>query len=216
MPSIACEGSNMRRKAVIIGSALVVAAVVTITAPAISASASTRMSTYNPVGTGITTCPVDGNEMTFSPPLANSGTATSETVSILAAGKPCTGGTPVPAEYKLKATSTITGTNVNVCTTFFGLTPATVIYTTSFSGNISYTNAAPSALFSSHLKSTETIAAAPIKFKMNPIKITGSYPTVTGSLKFKSILSQGTISSSCGSGGVAAIDIANTGGSGTF
>ncbi len=207
----------MTRKAVVIGSSIVVAAVVTIIAPAISASALTRASTYHPVGTGITTCPVDANEMTFSPPLVNTGTASSETVSLLVDGKPCTGGSPVPTEYTLKATSTITGIDVNVCTTFFGLVaPATVTYTTGFSGTISYPNAAASTLSSSHLKSTETVAAAPIKFKMNPITITGSYPTLTGSLKFKSILSQGTISNSCGSGGVAAIDIANTGGSGTF
>ena len=80
--------------------------------PAVSTAAAMRPQV---IGVGITTChPDGGGGVSFSPPLMNSGTSSSETVTLSATGKPCTGGTPTPHSFTLKAHASVTGVDVNM------------------------------------------------------------------------------------------------------
>ena len=185
--------------------------------PAVSASAAMRPQV---IGAGITTChPDGGGTLTFSPPLMNAGTATSETVSLFATGKPCTGGTPSPHSFTLKAHASVTGTAVNLCSDFFLLTPpGSVTFSASFSGVIVW--GAPittSTLTFGTLKSTETTLTAPMKFKAAPLTVSPSYPTTTGVFTFKTAVSTGAMLTQCGStSGLSGVDLSTTTGSGTF
>jgi hypothetical protein len=171
-------------------------------------------------GVGITTChPDGGGTMTFSPPLLTAGVATSETVTLVATGKPCTGGTPTPHSFTLKAHATISGTAVNQCSDFFSLsgTGPPVTLSATFSGAIAWgSGITTSGLIFGTLKSSETLATAPIKFKAAPLKVTTSYPTTSGVFTFKTYVSAGTLIGQCGSSGVSGFDLLTTAGSGTF
>jgi hypothetical protein len=172
------------------------------------------------IGVGLTTCrPDGGGTLTFSPAIMNGGTSTTETVSLVATGKPCTGGTPTPHSFTLKAVATITGTAVNVCSAFFSLTPpGSVTFSAPFAGAINW--GAPittSTLNFATLKSTETTVAAPIKFKAAPLKVTTSYPTTTGHFAFKTAIPASSILSQCASTtGLSGVDLSTTTGTGTF
>jgi hypothetical protein len=174
----------------------------------------------NVVGAGLTTCrPNGGGVLSFSPALSNTGTASSVTVNLTATGKPCTGGTPVAPMFKLKETATISGTNVNRCSNFFLLTPpGSVTISGSFSGAIAWGGGIVTSTTStfSLLKSTETTAAAPIKFKIGPMTIGPSYPTTAGHFAFKTVTSLATILGQCANSSFSGADILHTAGTGTF
>jgi hypothetical protein len=172
------------------------------------------------IGVGLTTCrPDGGGTLTFSPAIMNGGTSGTETVSLVATGKPCTGGSPTPHSFTLKAVATVTGTAVNVCSDFFLLTPpGSVTFSASFSGAIAWgTGITTSTLHFGVLKSTETTLAAPIKFKAAPLTISPSYPTTTGHFAFKTAISASAILSQCASTtGLSGVDLSTTAGTGTF
>lgn len=186
--------------------------------PAVSTAAAMRPQV---IGVGITTChPDGGGTLSFSPPLMNGGTSSTETVTLVSTGKPCTGGTPTPHSFTLKAHASVTGVNVNVCSDFFLLTPpGSVTFSASFTGVIAWgTGITTSTLTFGTLKSTEAVPpTARIKFKASPLKITPSYPTTTGVFTFKSAASSSAILTQCAStSGVSAIDLYTAAGSGTF
>jgi hypothetical protein len=185
--------------------------------PAVSTFAAMRPQV---IGVGITTChPDGGGTLSFSPPLMNGGTSSTETVTLVATGKPCTGGSPTPHSFTLKAHATVTGTNVNVCSALFLLTPpGPTIFSASFAGAIAWgTPITASGLSFGTLKSTDTTFAAKIKFKAAPLKVTTSYPTTTGVFTFKSAGSLSSIDAQCAStSGLSAIDLLTSAGSGTF
>lgn len=193
-----------------------------VAVPAGSSSASTAQP--NIVGTGITTCPVYGTKLKFNPPILTVGTATLEKVTLVVTGKPCTGGSPTPKSFTLKAHATISGTAVNDCSDFFSPTPpgGTVTVTAAFSGTITWIGAvaiAASPVTFGALTSTDTpTGTAPITFNVSPITVTVSYPTTTGSLAFQTTATAGVVNGAadCGStGGVSVLRIGNPG-SGTF
>ena len=182
--------------------------------PAVSTSAAMRPQV---IGVGITTChPDGGGTLSFSPPILNTGVSSTETVTLVATGKPCTGGSPTPHSFTLKAHATVTGTDVNLCSDFFSITPpGSVVFSGSFSGTIAWGSPITSSgLTFGTLKSTES---ARIKFKASPLKVTTSYPTTTGVSTFKSAATTTATLSQCASAsGVSAIDLLTTAGSGTF
>ena len=185
--------------------------------PAVSTAAAMRPQV---IGVGITTChPDGGGTLSFSPPLMNGGTSSTETVTLVSTGKPCTGGTPTPHSFTLKAHASVTGVNVNVCSDFFLLTPpGSVTFSASFTGVIAWgTGITTSTLTFGTLKSTGRSANGADKFKASPLKITPSYPTTTGVFTFKSAASSSAILTQCAStSGVSAIDLYTAAGSGTF
>ncbi|MFZ0664145.1 MAG: hypothetical protein WAM97_00205 [Acidimicrobiales bacterium] len=184
--------------------------------PAAAASA-----TMHPqvIGVGITTCPDNGGgTMTFTPALVTTGASGTEHVTIVATGKPCAGGSPVPHSFTLKAAATISGPGVNTCSDFFSATPpgATVPISASFAGTISFgAGITNSTLNFTTMKSKDTTSAAAVKFKASPLTITPSYHTTTGVLTVKTIATAGTLNTDCGGAGVSGVDFTSTG-SGTF
>jgi hypothetical protein len=186
--------------------------------PAISNAAAIHV---NPPGVGITTCPDDGGgTVTFTPPLSNAGTSSSEVVNLEATGKPCSGGSPTPHSFTLKLIESVTGTDVNLCSDFFALVPpGTVTFPVPVTGSIAW--GAPitaSHVTSGTLKSKETTLTAPVKLKGSHLAVTVSYPTTTGSFTYSSAISAGTILGDCSSStGLSGFDLSTTsGGTGTF
>lgn len=186
--------------------------------PAASTAAAAAATHPNVIGVGLTTCrPDGGGVLSFSPALSNGGTSSTVTVTLTATGKPCTGGSPTPASFKLKAHATFTGTNVNRCSNFFLLTPpGSVTFSASFSGTIAWGGSITSSTISfGTLKSTETTLAAPIKFKASPMTVSPSYPTTTGHFAFKTATTLTTILGQCANS-FSGVDLSTTAGTGTF
>jgi hypothetical protein len=195
----------MIRRAVVAGALLLTfMVVVPVAAGAADNHSSAKGSAVKPLvvtGTGITKCPVDG-KIKFTPPLFTTGSSGTETITISLAGKPCAGGVPVPHEYHLKATATITGIGVNTCSDFFTTAPpGTVTAAAAFAGTVTYVSGiAPSSISFPNLTSTDTLSTAAVKFSITPMAVTGSYPTAGGSIKMKSEASEteGVLNTSCG------------------
>jgi hypothetical protein len=210
----------MVRRAVVAGALLLTFMVVVPVAAgaAVTHSNAKGSSVFPPItGTGITKCPIDDATIKFSPPLKTAGVATSETVTIKAAGKPCAGGTPVPHEYTLKAGATITGTAVNTCSDFFATSPpGTVTASGSFNGIVKYqTNIANSTISFPSLSSSDTTLTAPVSFTITPVAVTGSYPTASGVVKMKSETSEDVtaLNASCATAaGLSKITMGHAGG----
>jgi hypothetical protein len=170
------------------------------------------------IGAGITTCPDDGGgTMTFTPALLTTGASGTEHVTIYATGKPCTGGTPAPHSFTLKAVANISGTGVNTCSDFFSTPPPGVVpISAAFAGTITWgSGITASNLNFTTMKSKDTTLTAQVKFKASPLKITPSYPTTAGVFTFKTVATVGSLVSQCGSSGVSGVDFTTTG-SGTF
>jgi hypothetical protein len=208
----------MIRRAVVAAALLLTFMVVVPVAAGAAVTHSKGQSIVNPVtGTGVTKCPIDDATIKFNPPLFTAGASTSETVTIKSAGKPCGGGTPVPHEYTVKATATITGTGVNTCSDFYTTSPGgTVNASGAFAGTVKYqTNISNSTITFPTLSSSDTTLTAPVTFTISPITVTGSYPTLSGSIKMKSESSESVsaLNTSCSStAGLSKITMGRSGG----
>jgi hypothetical protein len=206
----------MIRRTALIGAALVLALI------GISATGGTAHAAIpNGLGVGITNCNAHwSGTMSFSPLLVTGGTATSETITLVAAEKPCTGGTPVPAAMKIKGVGTISGPHADDCNSFFLSPPPgpeTLTFSPTLAGAIAWT---PTSITASHYSFpsatiTDSLPTAPVVFKATGITVTGSYPTTAGKIKFKSVATLSSIETACGTG-LGAIDIAAAGSVGKF
>jgi hypothetical protein len=191
----------MIRKAALMGGAEVLVLI------GISATGDSAHAIYNPPGFGITHCNAHWTgTLSFSPGLTNGGTATSETVTLGAVDKPCTGGTPAPVAMTIGGSGTITGTGANDCNHFFFLSPPgtdTLTFSPSFAGAIHWT---PTSIFvspysfpSATMKSTTV--TAPVIFTATNVAVTVSYPITTGKIKFNSIIPLSSILTTCNTPG---------------
>lgn len=164
-----------------------------------------------PIGTGSPLCNAGyTGTMTFTPALANTGTAGSETVVLTLAFSGCSGGLPRPRSGSYTATGTVTMTNANACANWLVPPPGTsplVNFAPALSGTVTWSPAtiSPSTVSFSRMR-FGTGGPGRIVAKLPGGVVTGSY-TPTASLVLRIQQKWAAVASACANSNVPSLTI---------
>jgi hypothetical protein len=164
-----------------------------------------------PIGTGTPLCNAGyTGTMTFTPPLTNTGTATSETVALNMAFSGCSGGVPRPRSGSYTATGTVTMPSANACANWLVPPPGTsplINLSPALSGTVTWS---PATI------NTSTVSFSRMRFgtggpgrivaKLPGGVVTGSYAP-TASLLLRIMQHWAAVASACANSSVPSLTI---------